>query len=138
MSLIDIDGALIQGYIDIGQALPTAYEGADFKPPSNAPWASVFIIPADSPPATLGAGGMDEHIGFMQIDYNTPAGAGRAGLIAYAQAVRNQFVAGKTFTRNSQTVTVDSVDRSNIRHVDGWLRISLTINWTARTIRPEI
>jgi len=138
MALIDIDGALIQAYIDMGLSLSTAYEGADFNPPNNTNWAAVFIIPASSDAATLGAGGMDEHLGFMQIDFNVRPGTGRAQLLSYAQSVRTAFIAGKTFTRNSQMVTVESVNRSPVRHVDGWMRISMSVNWIARTIRPEI
>lgn len=138
MSLINIDGALIQAYIDIGQALSTAYEGAEFKPPSNTDWAAVFIVPASTAPSSSWISGDDEHLGFMQIDYNTRPGKGRASLIAYAQQALDQFVAGKSFTRSSQYVTIESASRSQIREVDGYLRVSVTINWIARTTRPEI
>jgi hypothetical protein len=138
MALIDIDGALIQGYIDMGLGLSTAYEGADFKPPYNDKRAAIFIIPASSDPVTLGASGMDEHLGFMQINFDVRPGTGRAQLLSYAQSVRDNFIAGESFIQNSQKVTVESVSRSPIRHVDGWMRISISVNWIARTIRPEI
>ena len=139
MSMIDIDGALIQAYIDLGLGLATAYEGEHFKPPTNgADWARLFIVPADSSPATLGVNGEDFHTGFMQVDFNTELGNGRAALIAYAQAMRDEFVAGKGYTRDSQNVRVVSTQRSSIREVDGYLRLSVTVFFEAATIRPEI
>lgn len=138
MSIANMDGALIAGYVAIGQGLSTAYEGANFTPPASADWAAVTIVPADTSPATLGVGGEDGHVGFMQIDYNIKPGAGRAALLTYAQAAMTAFPAGKSFVRSGQYVTIESASRSNIRQVDGWLRISVTVNWIARTTRPEI
>lgn len=137
MSLLSIDGALIQAYLDLCLDLPTAYEGVHFKPPESD-WAAVFIVPASSDPATLGVNGSDRHTGFMQIDFNTEQGSGRATLIDYAQTVRDAFVAGKWFTQDGQNVRITSVSRTNIREVDGWMRLTVTVNFEADTIRPEI
>lgn len=138
MSLVDIDGALVQGYLAMALGLPTAYEGVKFTPPDTSDWASVFIVPADSDPFSLGVNGTDLHVGFMQIDFNTEPGKGRAGLTAYAQAVRDAFIVGKGYTRNSQNVRITSTSRSQVRRVDSWLRLSMTVNWQAETIRPTI
>lgn len=138
MSLVDIDGALVQGYLDMSLGLSTAYEGRQFEPTAATNWAAVFIVPASTTVDSLGAGGMDLHTGFMQIDFNIPPDKGRAQLITYAQACRAQFVAGKGFSRNSQYVRIVSTERSQIRRVDAWMRISVTVNWEAETIRPEI
>jgi hypothetical protein len=138
MSIALIDGALVQAYIDIGQGLSTAYEGIHFEPPHNANWAAVFQLPAGSPPATLGVGGQDEHTGVLQINYNIKPGTGRSQLYTYAQAALTKFVAGRSFSSSGQYVTIESSGRTPIRAVDGWLRISVNVNWIARTTRPEI
>jgi hypothetical protein len=39
MSLVDINAALVAAYQGAALSLPTAWEGVDFQPPSNAPWA---------------------------------------------------------------------------------------------------
>jgi len=138
MSLINMDGALIQAYVSANLGLSTAYEGADFTPPASADWAAVSILPASTAPVTLGKLGEDEHLGIMQIDFSSRPGRGRATLIGYAQSILTAFVAGKSFSRSGQYVTIESVSRSPIRQVDGWLRVSVSISWIARTIRPEI
>ena len=139
MSLIDIDGALIQAYIDLGIGLATAYENEEFTPPTTGPdWAAVSIVPASIDYNSLGENGEDLHTGFMQVDFNTKHGTGRAALIGYAQTLRDGFIGGKGYTHNSQNVRIDTVERSSVREVDGWMRISITVNWEATTIRPTI
>lgn len=139
MALIDIDGALITGYINIGLGLSTAYEGEEFTPPTDgSDWAAVFILPATSEPTSMGVGGMDEHTGIMQVDFSTKHGTGRATLLGYVQSMRDEFVVGKGYTRNSQAVEITSVERSPVREIDGWMRVSVSVNWLARTIRPAI
>lgn len=39
MSLTDINASLVTAYQGAALNLPTAYEGKDFQPPSNAAWA---------------------------------------------------------------------------------------------------
>lgn len=139
MSTLDIDGALIQGYIDLGLGLSTAYENASFPPPTDgSDWAAVFIVPAATDFFTLGANGEDLHTGFMQIDFNTKHGTGRAALVGYYDSVRASFIGGKSFTQNSQSVQILTVERSPVRESDGWMTLSVTINWQAETIRPTI
>jgi len=138
MSLIDIDGALIQAYQDMNLDLPTGFEGMHFDPPTNSHYAMAFIVPAGSDPATLGVSGTDRHTGFMQIDFYADLRDGRATLVGYAQAVRDQYVAGKWFTRNGQNVRVVRVDRTGIRQDDGKLRLTVTVFFEADTTRPEI
>lgn len=140
MSVLDIDGALIQAYIDLDLGLSTAYEGVEFEPPTTngAKWASVFIVPAVTDFNSLGSNGTDLHTGFMQIDFNVKPGIGRALLVGYYDTIRASFIGGKAFTQNSQSVRINTVERSSIRSVGGWNRISITINWEAETIRPTI
>lgn len=137
MALIDIDGALIQAYVDLAIGLDTAYENVAFTPPDDgSDWAKVSIVPAVVDYASLGSGGQDLHEGFMQIDFKTPHGKGRAGLVAYAQTIIDEFVGGKSYTQNSQNVRIDTVDRSQIVEEDGFMSISITVNWDSIVIRP--
>ena len=134
-----IDGAIIAAYKALNLNLPTAYEGESFKLADKAKaWAAVFTLPASIAPATLGVGGQDEHLGITQIDFNVPPGTGRSALFGYAQAVLDGFVAGGRIEYEGQEVEIESVDRSSIRVIDGWMKISLSIKWLARTTRPEI
>ncbi len=139
MSVLDIDGALIQAYVDLALGLSTSYEGEEHSPPTDgSDWASLFIVPGPIEFNSLGEGGTDLHVGFMQIDFNTKHGTGRATLLGYVQTLRDEFVGGKAYTQNSQRVRIDTVERSAVRQVKGWMRISVTVNWEAETIRPAI
>jgi hypothetical protein len=139
MTMLTIDGALITAYIAVGLNLSTAYEGEDFTPPKDgSSWASLTIVPAVIDYNSLGVNGTDLHTGFMQVDFNVKQGTGRAVLLGYAESMRAQFVGGKGFTLTGQNVRITTVDRSPVRAVDGWQRISVTVNWEAETIRPTI
>ena len=139
MSMILIDGALIQGYVDLAMGLSTAYEGEEFAPPTDgSDWAALFIVPAVIDFNSLGVNGTDLHTGFMQIDFNVPHGKGRAALIGYAQTIRDEFTGGKTYTKSTQNVRITNTERSSVREEDGWMRLSVTVNWEAETIRPAI
>lgn len=135
--MINSDGALVQAYIDAGLGLSTAYEGQHFEPPTDgSAWAQVTILPAAFDVISLGAGGMDQETGIMQIDFNVAPGTGRATLISYAETMRNAFIAGRSFSRSGQTVRVINTERTPTRLVDGWLRLSVSINWESETTRP--
>ena len=139
MSLINIDGALIAAYVGLSMGLDTAYEGEEFTPPKDgSDWAAVFIIPAVTDFNSLGVNGTDLHEGLMQIDFNTKHGSGRAPLIAYCQTIMDEFVGGKGYTRSGQSTRITNTERSPIREVDGWMRVSVTVNWEAETTRPTI
>lgn len=138
MSYVDIDGALIQGYLDMALGLPTSYPNQDFEIPDSGDWAILTQLPSGTAPASLKEMGMDEHVGILQIDFNTESGNGTDDLESYRQAVYDQFVAGKRFTRNLQVVHIDATSRVPLRQVDGWMRATVEVNWTARTTRPGV
>ena len=135
---LDIDGALFGGYLAMGLGLATAEENVKFDPPESADWAAVLIVPAGSGPISLGAAGIDEHTGFMQIDFHVPLRTGRAQLIAYGQAVRDEFIVGKGYTHNGQNVEITRVERSGIDTSEKWARLVMSVFFRAQTIRPEI
>lgn len=138
MSLAAIDGALFQAYLDLGLGLDTAEENVQFTPPANTAWAEVTINPAGIQTVTLGNSGMDEHVGFMQIAFYAPTKKGRAALLTYAQAVRDGFVHGDGTSGSGWSVRYTSVSRSAVQRSGKWARLVMTVNFEARTIRPEI
>lgn len=142
MSEVKINAALVQAAKDalalITPTLPAtsiAYEAKDFNPPNQARWAAVFMLPADSPPATLGVGGQDEHVGVLQIDLNDVINAGTGGLLKSVDTVRGHFKAGKRFIYQGQCVLITSCSRGRIRPDGGWLRCPISIAWSAMTTR---
>lgn len=110
----------------------TAYENASFvKPANTTAWAAIFIVPNQPTIESVGDGGMDGHTGFMQVDVNYPSNGGTGAAIAKADSVAQYFKAGTRIAYGGQQVQIQSCGRSQGRPVDGWYRVSLTINWTA-------
>lgn len=139
MSMKDIDGALIQGYMDLELNLPTAYENDSFTPPDDgSDWAAASIVPSVIDFHSLGDGGTDLHRGFMQLDFYTKNGSGAANLLDYADAVLAGLWGGKGLSKNGQNVLIDTVDRTPIDQVDGWTHIAMTVNWQAEMQRPTV
>lgn len=139
MSEVNINAALVQALVAASLGLPIAHEGKDFAPPStNSPWCAWFNIPASTDVASLGAGGADETVGIFQIDLNYPINSGTAGILASVQKLRDYFVAGRRLTYLTQCVKVDRVTRNNLRPVDGWQQINVSVYYSATTTRLEV
>lgn len=117
-----------------------AAEGFTFEPPADGAWAALNNLPAGAFVASLGESGMDEHVGVYQIDVSVPEVGGnpRGVLLGHADRLRGYFVAGRRFTHSTQGVTVTRAERSAIRRVDGWLRVSVSVTYSAFSIRPEV
>ena len=138
MSELKINAALVSAYRAVMPSLPTAFEGVAFTPATGTKWAALNNLRAGADVASLGVGGQDEHTGVLQIDVNVPEGTGTGELLADADTLRGYFIAGRSFTYQTQTVRVRRADVSQVRRVDGWLRVSVSVTYSAFTIRPEI
>lgn len=139
MSEIRINAALVQGLAAAALGLQIAPEGKSTAPPNvSTPWAAWFNLPASTDVASLGVGGNDETVGVFQVDLNYPLNDGTANILAAAQKLRDYFVAGRRLVYQGQTVKVERVTRNNLRPVDGWQRINVSIFYSAYTIRPEV
>lgn len=140
MSETKINAALVTAYRAAMPALvsQTAYEGASFTPTTGVKWGQLNNLRAGADIASLGAGGQDEHTGVFQIDVSVSENTGTAALLADADTLRAYFIAGRVFTYETQPVRVRRADVSPIRRVDGWLRVSVSVTYSAITLRPEI
>lgn len=139
MSEIKINAALVAGLAAAGLGIPTANEGKNFTPPSTSlPWAAWFNLPADTEVASNGSGGMDETVGIFQVDLNYPLNDGTGNILGQVQKLRDYFVAGRRLVYQGQCVKVVRVTRNNLRPVDGWQQINVSIYYSANTVRPEV
>lgn len=140
MSEIKINAALVAGLAAAALGIPTAEEGKDFdgKPGPNLPWAAWFNLPADTEVASLGVGGVDETTGVFQVDLNYPLNGGTKPILTAVQKLRDYFVAGRSLVYQTQCVHIERVTRNNLRPVDGWQQINVSIYYSANTIRPEV
>lgn len=139
MSEAKIQSALVQGLVAAALGIATGGEGKKFTPPSTAtPWAAWFNLPASTDVATLGVGGNDETTGIFQVDLNYPLNDGTANILGAVQKLRDYFVAGRRLVYQGQCVKVERVTRNNLRPVDGWQQINVSIYYIAQTVRPEV
>lgn len=142
MSTKNINAALVTAAVAaLGPSFAnrTAFEGKDFKPPAaNGFWAAVNNLRGAIVVASLGVGGMDDHLGVYQIDVSYPENDGTSNLLTVADALRTYFVTGRRFVYSGQCVRVSRCDVSSIRRIDGWLRITASVYYSSYTTRPEI
>lgn len=143
MSQVSIDRALeVAAATALGSSFASriATEGNPFTPPSSGAWAQFNNLRAGTDTASLGVGGMDESVGVYQIDVSVPVTSAnpKSALLGYADTLKGYFVTGRRFTHSSQGVRVVRADVSAIRQVDGWQRISVSVTYSAFTIRPEV
>ena len=133
MSFTNINAALVAGYQAVGLELPTAYEGRDFAPTTGQPWATVSLVPLPIVGGSLGVAGNDRHSGTFQIDLNDTPGGGIDRLLSLADALRAYFKSGRQLDGNGLPVLVNGTSRAAVINKDGWLRMTVSVAWTAWT-----
>ena len=134
---IGIEKALIAGVRAVDNTTPMGYPNSELaeadKP--DGLWLQIHNLRAQSTPVTLGDKGEDNHPGFIQIDINYPANKGTKAILNKADAFIAFFTAGKALSYNGQYVIVQSCSVTPGRYVGGYYRISVTVNYYARTTR---
>lgn len=140
MSEAKINSALVQAVLTASFGPPCAFENdpTNANPVANTPWMKFRNVPASKLPSSNGVGGYEEHIGFIQLDFNVALNTGTAALLAYSDAALAYFPPGKRFIYNEQCVLVTRSERSPIRPVDGWARVSVTVYYSSQSTRPEV
>ena len=133
----DIEKALVAAAISVDGITPTGYPNVELTDSEKGGglWIQLHNMRSESVPATLGDAGEDDHRGFLQIDINYPQHKGSGPALSKADEFSSFFVAGKALMYNSQEVRVLSSSLSSGRYVGGYYRLSLTVNYYARTAR---
>lgn len=137
---------MASNYLEIEKALIAAVESVDSVTPLGHPNKELKTIPeglylqlnnmrALSEPVTLGDEGEDQHLGYLQIDINYPKDKGTKDVLEKADEFSSFFTSGKSLLYNQQEVKVLSCSLGAGRYVGGYYRISLTVNYYARTTR---
>lgn len=138
MSFANINKALVEAYDGLGLGLATAYEGRDFNPVQETAWSRVSNVPAPVTIASMGRRGEDEHIGLFNVELFYPTNKGIGDMLEKADEVASEFVAGKRYYEGALCVLIRSCSRSQVERTDGWLKITISASYQARTTRPEI
>jgi len=95
--------------------LPTEWENSQFSPPANnGPFQSVSLLPATPEnPSILGVAGMEMYreIGMLQITLVYAARGGAGTAFARAEAIRDWFPRGSSYSFGGVTVIVNQTPR---------------------------
>lgn len=133
----EIRSAIVQAYEALALPLETAYSNAPFtEPDSSTPFIRLYVLSAESFPATLGQSGEDRHSGILQLDLMYPANEGEQAALAMADSILTAFRAGTSSTYNGQAVYFLGGSRSSGQIDSGRWRITLSIRWYA--LAPRI
>ena len=119
----------------IGSGKPIQWPNKKFEPPTNALWFRVHYFPTDRARKTLGDLGEDEVDGFVQIDVNVPSDSGEKVQRQQLDILEHIFTSGRVTTYNGQEAVITACKRSPGRDVDGFYRVSLTVDFYARVKR---
>jgi hypothetical protein len=131
----DIEKALVAAVAVVDSTTPRGYPDDPLKSPPDGLWLQLHNLRSRSLPVTLGDKGEDNHPGILQIDVNYPVNKGSKQVLAKADELAAYFTAGKALTYSAQDVKILSCSLSPGRSVDGYYRVSLSVNYYARTTR---
>lgn len=131
MDITSIRKALVATYVAANLGLDTCYENEDFETTPDTFWIKFSFVPNMPEVHCLGRDGLDLITGFAQFDINGPLGIGEKQHMSYAEALKNVFPTGESFTYNEQVVKIKTTGRSQGRVVEGFYRVSVTIAWYA-------
>ncbi len=103
------------------------YEGKLFKPPDNAPWLEVKVIPTTNNPLQT----VEKLGGILQLDINHPLDTGSPKILEDADKVKARLKPHSRFEYNGQSFTVRKVEYSQILTKDNYHVIHLSIYYKA-------
>lgn len=132
---ITIEKALIKAVRQVDNTTPMGYPNDELEDKPDGLWLQLHNLRSTSVPVTLGDVGEDNHPGLLQIDINYPQNKGSKQVLLKADEFASFFTAGKSLSYNAQEVKVLSSSLSPGRYVGGYYRVSLTVNYYARTTR---
>lgn len=111
------------------------WENTLFDHETKKDWFKVTFSGGTPEPSTLGQGGRDTMIGFLQIDLNAAKNSGLSFFDTWFDKFRQRFYAGKVFTRNAQQVKILSVGMSGGRPFENFFTKSVTITFRSELTR---
>ncbi len=117
----------------VDNSTPTSWPNHELSTYPDGLWLGVFLLRSSSEPVTIGSLGLDEHINIIQIDINYPLMRGQRVLLQKADEFIAAFPAGHSL---GYGLVVTSNSLSSPRHIDGYFRISVSIN--IETQQPRI
>lgn len=105
MEILDAKRVAERLLSNVTPAVPTAYEGNDFVPPSDQMYQSCFLKINTPTDPVFGAGYHRENVVFV-VSILDIKGQGTANALARAELIRNTFYKGRTFIEGTTRIHI--------------------------------
>jgi hypothetical protein len=128
MSLIALNGVIMQSVVDLGFICPLGFEGRTFTPPQTGLWVYATILPVSSDQSLQT---VDKFTRLLQLDCNDQMNTGTAGVTGLADQALSYYYPRRLFLLNGQSARAVKSDDSNIRIYGGYQSISVSIRFKA-------
>ena len=135
MSDSDIADALFEhlNTLNLSPALPIAWPGRSFNPPTSGAWLRVSFLPGQTTAFAVGHEDSEDHRGLLQVSVFAPADAGQFVALGLADRIRAHFRRGTRLdTEDGIAVRVSSppylsppIDEPN------WVQVAVSVPYLA-------
>lgn len=117
--------------------IPIEYPSTVLRDVPDNLWGALHIIRSETIPQTLGPTtiGENDNPGIIQIDVHYPKNKGEGILLKKVDDVASSFAIGSSIVYNATMLKLTNISVSTIRHLDGWIKCSISINYTVRSTR---
>lgn len=109
-----------------------AWENASFKPLPDEIWFEELFFPNISGQATLGTSGLQEDIGFYQINVRVPIGTGTIEADNYVDELTQIYKLGTTINKDGEEIYIENSTPAPGIKEDNWYVIPFTVNWSCK------
>ena len=125
----DIESALDQKLNALSSKPDIAWANRRYDPQEDTPYLQPFLLPSDTVQASLGANGLDKHIGVYQISIFVPLLKGKKAGNDLADAIANHFARGSHLVYNTATVRITTVKIGQGRRDSTHWHIPVDVNY---------
>lgn len=123
--------------LTLSPALPVAWPGVEFTPPSAGNFLRAMLIEATPDVATLGDSGYNRHSGILIVFVHAVTGIGEIVAKQIASQVAAHFKRGTDISRNGQVVRIVQPPGVGGSIIDGdRLIVPVRIRWFADSQNP--
>jgi hypothetical protein len=134
---LEIEQTIISSFINGSFNYETELSG--LPPATNFNISGLHLmvshVNADTNPVTLGTSGMDESVGYMQVDFKYPQQKGHIVPLTAADIVASAYPVGRQIAGATVVVTVSKTTLSPRMSIGGLIQYSLTIYYKTRNNR---
>lgn len=129
MRYATIQKAFLQDWDAQAFGIATYYPDRNAAPTSDH--AELAMLPAGNDVKTLGGDGENDVTGIFQITLKFRTGRGNGEILEQADTICQAYPSGRIITADSQQVRIWGAQLNGPRSDNGWLRATISINFSA-------